>query len=466
MLTYSFANIGKIPLYEYLYRCIRRDIQSGRLRAGEKLPSKRALARNLGISTITVEGAYGQLTAEGYCQSVPKKGFFVAAGVEKELPVMKVKAVNRPIIKNTEPKSWRFDFVADTVCSDDFPFTIWTRLLRQVVNEKADALLKRSPGFGIRELREAIAKHLQNFRGLVAVPEQIIIGAGTEYLYSLLVQVLGRDKRYCVENPGYDRIRKIYESNGAECVLADMDDQGIKLAAIEAKQADIIHISPSHHFPTGIIMPVNRRYELLGWASSGENRYIIEDDYDSEFRMSGKPIPTMMGIDVSGRVIYMNTFSKSLTPTIRISYMVLPPELVNLFYKKIGFYSCTVSNFEQYTLAKFLEGGHFERHINRMRNIYRKRRAKLLELLQPYEKSGRIDIIERGSGLHFLLRIHTKLSNDSIIAKLAKRGIHIRALADYYADENPAAQHVFVVNYSGIAAEDLKAGLFADIADC
>ena len=162
----------------------------------------------------------------------------------------------------------------------------------------------------------------------------------------------------------------------------------------------------------------------------------------------------------------MNTFSKSLTPTIRISYMVLPPELVNLFYKKIGFYSCTVSNFEQYTLAKFLEGGHFERHINRMRNIYRKRRAKLLELLQPYEKSGRIDIIERGSGLHFLLRIHTKLSNDSIIAKLAKRGIHIRALADYYADENPAAQHVFVVNYSGIAAEDLKAGLFADIADC
>ena len=157
-------------------------------------------------------------------------------------------------------------------------------------------------------------------------------------------------------------------------------------------------------------MPVNRRYELLGWASSGENRYIIEDDYDSEFRMSGKPIPTMMGIDVSGRVIYMNTFSKSLTPTIRISYMVLPPELVNLFYKKIGFYSCTVSNFEQYTLAKFLEGGHFERHINRMRNIYRKRRAKLLELLQPYEKSGRIDIIERGSGLHFLLRIHTKFN--------------------------------------------------------
>ena len=458
MLTYSLENTGNIPLYEYIYQCIKQDIQEGRLKPGEKLPSKRTLAGNLGVSTITIEGAYGQLIAEGYCQSVPKRGFFVAEGIQQRKKYKRpLKVAASAEISQEEPETqWKIDFSANSMKSEDFPFAIWTRLLRRVVNEEADALTRRSPGFGVYALREAIAEHLQSFRGLDVLPEQIIVGAGTELLYSFLVQVFGRDKRYCIENPGYDRLKKIYVSNGAECVCAGMDENGIEPSAVLKAGADILHISPAHHYPTGITMPVSRRYELLGWASSKAGRYIIEDDYDSEFRMTGKPIPTLMSIDVDGRVIYMNTFSKSLTPTIRISYMVLPMELVGVFKEKIGFYTCTVSNFEQYTLAKFMKEGHFERHINRMRNVYRKRREELLELFRPYEKAGKLQIIERGSGLHFMIRFISDKTDREILKDLRGRGINISPLSDYYMGDTDLHEPIFIINYSCISIGDMN----------
>lgn len=450
MLTYSFEKTGKKPLYEYLYECIRQDILTGRLQAGEKLPSKRSLARNLGVSTITVEGAYGQLAAEGYCQSQPRRGFFVAdvlrsTAVEtvKPLPKMTARAT-------TEKKEWFADFASNGVQKDLFPFDTWTRLLRKVVAEDAEALLSKSPSFGVTMLRQAIAGHLRSFRGLVVSPEQIVIGAGTEYLYNLLVQFFGRDKRFAVENPGYDRIRKIYAACGADCTSADMDAQGVKPGELTAREVQILHISPSHHFPTGIIMPVSRRYELLGWAATAAGRYIIEDDYDSEFRLTGRPIPTMMGIDVSGCVIYMNTFSKSLTPTIRISYMVLPQELVIPFRKKLGFYSCTVSNFEQYTLARFIRDGYFEKHINRMRNFYRRKRETLLFMLKQSPEAKQMEIIEHGSGLHFLVRLALTMSDVQFCEKLATCGIRLHALSEYYEGEPAECRHTFVLNYSGV----------------
>ena len=462
MLTYSFENIGKTPLYEHLYRCIRDDILAGRLAPGEKLPSKRALAWNLGLSTITVEGAYDQLTAEGYCYALPKRGFFVTETlIERQTP-----CVPQPLkTPKPEPKpwKWRVDFTANAVRAEDFPFTIWTRLLRQVVSDASGDLMKRSPSGGVFELREAIAEHLRSFRGLAVTPEQIGVGAGTEYRYSLLVKFLGRDKRFCVENPGYDRVKKVYASNGAVCVSAGMDAQGVLLDEVEKQQTDILHISPSHHFPTGIIMPVSRRYELLSWANRSPHRRIIEDDYDSEFRMTGRPIPTLMSIDASGRVIYMNTFSKSITPTIRISYMVLPTDMVRPFHEKVGFYSCTVSNFEQYTLARFIKGGYFEKHINRMRNIYRHRRETLLEHLRTPENAKRLSIIERGSGLHFLVRFHTEKSEEDIMRRLEAKGIHIRPLSVYYEGDHPAAHHVFVLNYSSLDVSVLDKDLFSGI---
>ncbi|SFT33282.1 GntR family transcriptional regulator / MocR family aminotransferase [Selenomonas sp. GACV-9] len=456
MLTYSFEQAGDKPLYEYLYECIRDDILSGRLQAGEKLPSKRALARNLGVSTITIEGAYGQLTAEGYCQSAPRRGFFVSNVVPRAKAEPQVLPEKQTVDRSAEKKQWLADFTANSVPAKLFPFDLWTRLLRKVISEDADSLLARSESFGVMPLRQAIADHLRSFRGLSVQPEQIVIGAGTEYLYHLLVQFFGRDRRFCVENPGYDRIRKVYMASGADCVLANMDEQGVRPEDLTRQQAQILHISPSHHFPTGIIMPVSRRYELLGWAAAAPDRYIIEDDYDSEFRLTGRPIPTMMGIDVSDRVIYINTFSKSLTPTIRISYMVLPKELVAPFREKLGFYSCTVSNFEQYTLARFIQDGYFEKHINRMRNFYRRKRERLLALLKGPAAAGKLTIIEHGSGLHFLLRLALSESDAAFGAKLAAQGLRLRPLAAYYEGSPEHCQHLFVLNYSGVTDDVLE----------
>ena len=460
MLTYPLEQAGDMPLYEYLYDCIRKDILSGRLQAGEKLPSKRGLAAHLGISTITVEGAYGQLMAEGYCQSAPRRGFFVSAvqslSVEKTDLLAKAKAET----PKAKPE-WLADFVSNSISPELFPFATWTRLLRRVVAEDAESLLARSPGFGVLPLRQAIADHLRSFRGLKVSAEQIVIGAGTEYLYNLLVQFLGRDKRFCVENPGYERVRKIYEACGADYVLAAMDAKGVRLEELERLQAQVLHISPSHHFPTGIIMPVSRRYELLGWAAARSERYIIEDDYDSEFRLTGRPIPTVMGIDVSDRVIYMNTFSKSLTPTIRISYMVLPEKLVEPFKEKLGFYSCTVSNFEQYTLAKFIGEGYFEKHINRMRAYYRRKREELLGLLKASPAAKKLKVIEHGSGLHFLLQFDLSIADNLLQQKFMAEKIHMKPLADYYEGEPLSCPHTFVLNYSGVPAEKLEAAVAA-----
>ena len=238
------------------------------------------------------------------------------------------------------------------------------------------------PCGGILELRQAIARYLRAFRGMQVQPEQILVGAGTEYLHSLLIQLLGNDLVYGVENPGYHKIARIYERMKVPYENIRLDTQGVEIRDLEEKQVDIIHTSPSHHFPTGIVMPVSRRYELLGWASKNPDHYIIEDDYDSELRLGGKPFPTLQSIDISDKVIYMNTFTKTLASTVRISYMVLPPSLAERFYRELSFYSCTVSNFEQYTLAQFMENGSFEKHINRLRNYYQNKRDAILKAFE------------------------------------------------------------------------------------
>ena len=491
MLTYSFEHLDGIPLYEHLYHCIRQDIETGALKPGEKLPSKRALARHLGISTITVEGAYGQLVAEGYCTSQPKRGYYVTAALPAKLGVRSQSAGGFPsettqckLLKVSEGKSpssrsdmkargltmgegasfhFDIDFAEGGGKAENFPFSLWTKLLRRVVAEEAGALLSRSPGQGVLALREAIAAHLLRFRGLAVAPEQIVVGAGTEYLYGLLVQFFGRSRRFCVENPGYGRIQRIYESCGARCLLAGLDDAGVVPGELVRQGAEIVHISPSHHYPTGLIMPISRRYELLGWAAKDAGRFIIEDDYDSEFRLTGRPIPTLMGIDATGCVLYMNTFSKSLTPTIRISYLVLPERLVAPFREKLGFYSCTVSNFEQYTLARFLAEGHFERHIHRMRTLYRRRRESILSLLRNAPFAKNLDIKEQGSGLHFLVRFRAAGETVAIERKLADAGIRMRPLAACYmaeANETPRLpeelQGVFVLDYSSVGEAQMR----------
>ena len=446
MLTYELKKSPGVPLYEALYRCIRGDILCGKLKSGDKLPSKRALAENLEISKITVETAYNQLLAEGYIRSQEKVGYFVEA-VERAAPAA---PASKP--QGRETPAPGLDLTANG--TEQFPFSIWSKLQREVMLDYGEKLLLPLHNQGIPELRQAIAAHLAAFRGMTVEPENILIGAGTDFLYNLLIQLLGREKIYAVEEPGYGKIRKIYAAGGVKCLSATMDSRGVRPDGLAG--ADILHISPSHHFPTGIVTPVSRRQELLAWAKEGE-RWIIEDDYDTEFRFDAHPKPAMQSLDGS-RVIYMNSFSKTLAPSIRISYMVLPRALMATFQEKLGFYSCTVPSFEQYTLARFLDRGYFEKHINRMRKFYKNRRNRVVSALENCVFADKLTILEQDAGLHFLLQVDTQLSDRELIARLEQAGIRIHALSSYYHDRSEDL-HCLVVNYSGLKEEALEEAL-------
>ena len=433
-------------MYEALYRCIRADILSGRLAPNQKLPSKRALCANLKVSKITVEGAYSQLLSEGYIRSREKVGYFVEA-VERTEP--------KPICHSQPPEAPDTSLDLTGNGPVRFPFSVWSKLQRQVLLDLGEQLLLPLHNQGLWELRQAIAVHLTAFRGMHVDPQNILIGAGTDFLYNLLIQLLGRDKLYAAEEPGYDKIRKIYAAGGVSCIGVPLDEQGVQIPCLS--QAQVLHISPAHHFPTGLVTPLSRRLELLNWLWAQPDRWIIEDDYDSEFRFSAHPLPTMYSLDPRGRVIYMNTFSKTLAPTIRISYMVLPGDLMEQFRQQLSFYSCTVSSFEQHTLARFLSQGHFEKHINRMRKFYKTRRNRVLNAIQSCPLASRLTILEENAGLHFLVKVNTRLSDQELQDRLSQDQIRIRTLSSYY--HGPLAKehtHCLIVNYSGLTDQQLE----------
>ena len=455
MFTYTFNS--EKPLYIQLYDFIKSDIIDGRLKTNEKLPSKRSAAKNLGVSVITVENAYSDLQGEGYIYSMPKKGFFVSK-IQAIYPTSEKPDSG---IDNEEHRAeYKYDFSSNGIISDNFPFSIWARLMRATFNRSQKSLMLPSPPGGVPELREAICLHLKQFRNMDVSAEQVFIGAGTEYLYSLIVQLLGKDKTFALQNPGYSKISKIYNSIGVKCVFIGEDTQGIDISELLKSDAEIVHISPSHHFPSGTVMSAARRHELLSLANEDENRFIIEDDYDSEFRLSGRPLPSLQSLDKSGKVIYVNTFTKSLAPTIRISYMVLPKPLAAKFYKELGFYSCTVSTFEQYTLASFISEGYFEKHINRMRNYYKKTRDSLLKEIQCSDLNEISAVSEEEAGLHFLLKLKTGLKDEEIKKKAKQKSLNLSFLSEYYlCDKESAPEHTLVMNYSAIKREDIKAAV-------
>lgn len=469
MLTYNLTATGSDSLYESLYKCIKNDILQGKLCAGEKLPSKRSFAKNLGISVITVENAYGQLSDEGYIYSMPKRGFYVSDIDMVANPDTGAKtSADANLFDDSASiacSPYFADFSSNQTDSEIFPFTIWTKTVRSVLNDNRIQLMINPPCGGILPLRNAIVRYLGDFRGMKVAPHQIIIGAGTEYLYGLLIQLLGKDLIYGVENPGYHKIGKICKSMDVSYRHVDLDENGVSIHELEEKKIDIIHTSPSHHFPTGIVMPVSRRYELLGWAAKKKQHYIIEDDYDSELRLSGKPFPTLQSIDVSGKVIYMNTFTKTLASTVRISYMVLPEDLAKRFYSELSFYSCTVSNFEQYTLAQFMENGSFEKHINRLRNYYQNKRDAILKELKSGSIGKYITIQEEEAGVHFLMHIQSDCTEAEIVEKAKAGGVKLDPLSRYYikntekheqnGQENPY-ENTYVMNYSSVNMENIK----------
>ncbi|MBQ9346054.1 MAG: PLP-dependent aminotransferase family protein, partial [Oscillibacter sp.] len=318
-------------------------------------------------------------------------------------------------------------------------------------------LLAVPPPQGVERLRHAIAADLRAYRGMAAEAEQIVVGAGAEYLYILLAQLLGPCAVIALEDPGYPKIRLVYQKCGAKCVSVPMDRQGVRMEALARSGATAAHISPAHHYPTGVVTPIGRRHALLRWAADGQggNRWIIEDDYDSEFRSAGRPLPAMGSIDTAGRVVYMNTFSQTISPALRIGYMVLPPRLVETYRRELGFYACTVPALEQHVLARFLEEGTYQRHLSRMRKEYRTRRAAALDAFRRCPFADRIQIVEQGAGLHFLLRLDTREPDETLLRRGEELGVRLRFLSQFAAVPREDFAHTLVVNYAPLPPDRL-----------
>lgn len=360
-MKYSINEKGSKFAYMQIYEQIKRDIVSGALAFGSKLPSKRLLCEETGVSVITVEHAYSILCDEGYIEAKERSGYFV---IYKESDFISTADTHLESYKTTA-KSKKVE------C--DFPFSTLAKTVRKVLSDKESEILKKSHSQGLEELRTAIAKYLFRSLGIDADAEQIVIGAGAEYLYSLLLQLLGKERIFALENPSYEKIRQVYTANGVETDMLSLGKNGIKTAELEKTRATVLHITPFNSFPSEVTASVSKRHEYLRWAEKREG-YIIEDNYAAELTVSKKNEDTVFALSKSGRVIYLNTFSETIAPSMRVGYMVLPKSLLSDFKEKLGFYSCTVPVLDQYVITELIESGNFERHINRVRRAKRKAR--------------------------------------------------------------------------------------------
>ena len=550
MLTYDMSLRGDEPLYEFMYESIAADIRAGKLPASKKLPSKRALAKHLGVSLITVESAFSQLIAEGYIRSVERKGYYVCdlpqidggvhagvrmhagqsalpaadigvraflvdaartgvgAGAGAALPATRadmmlpafagageaavvsasdtlgasgvVSAFAAPgalndavracsaatrksmqeIFFDTPSQNIEFDLHGGSL-SSAFPFDAWARCLREALSRESESDLSdtKSP-LGTLRLRQVLADYLREYRGMDVLPQQIVVGAGAQYLYGMIIQLLNEVRGSChvaIENPGYPRLEKIYRVNRVPVSYIPMDEQGIRMDLLATSGANVVHITPSHQFPTGLVTSVPRRYEILRWAAQDPNRFIVEDDYDCEFRLAGKPISPLQRLDAQGQVIYTNTFTKSLGGAFRIGYMVLPLRLAQRFERDLGFYSCSVSAVDQLALARFIESGAYERHVNRLRTQYRALRDALVDELSASALAPRISIASQDSGIHFLLGVTSDCSGEELAARAACEGVAIQALQNFYQGNAPEEQEVrwLVAGYSSLDASQV-----------
>lgn len=443
------------PLYQQLYDSLAGQIRDGRLRTGERLPGKRTLAAQLAVAVNTVDTAYQMLVAEGYLEARPKSGFFVLAYTDA-LPQPPA-PVPVQAGEEAEPPPVPFDLSTGSVDTALFPFRTWGRIQKELLYAGSE-LLCHGHRQGDRELRRELAEYLRSYRGVVCAPEQIVVGAGVEYLLGLLAQLL-RGGVAAVENPGYDRPRTILENSGVPCRCVDIDGGGLSPAGLEESGANLCYVTPSHHFPTAVTMPVGRRAQLLRWAAARPGRYILEDDYDAEFRFDMRPVPSLQGMaGPSGPVVYLCTFSKSLAPSIRIACMVLPLELLERYRAAFGSYASTVSRFEQHTLRRFLEEGYFARHLARMRGAYKSRMERLVRELEAAFGRDRLRLQGRHTGLHLLLTLLDGPGEEAMVSSALAAGVRLRGLGGYYMERRERCPaNTVVLGYASLKDEEIPA---------
>ena len=462
---------AKAPLYEKIYEYIKNEIVDGKISKGEKLPSTRLLAKNLSVSRSTVELAYDQLLAEGYIEAEPYRGYFVC-DIEA---LYQLEQRNHMQEKLQAGQDWQpgwkteikhgagsskqkeIDFSPYTIDTQNFPYNVWRKLHRNVLLDDREEILLSGDGQGDHELRMAIADYLHQARGVNCVAEQIIIGAGNEYLELLLAQVLGEKKTVLMDDPTYLQAYRTFSNMGYLVKNIPAEQGSMPIEAVRRENADILYVMPSHQFPLGTVMPLKQRLELLKWASEKEGRYLIEDDHDSEYRYKGKPIPALQSIDHEEKVIYLGTFSKSIAPSLRISYMVLPQHLLKNYQSYCGFYSTTVSKIQQEVLCGFIRGGYFGRHLNKMRGIYKNKHDFLVSELKkrPWVEN----IAGDNAGLHVLVQVDTQMSEEELCERAAEQGIHLMGISEHYIHKPPVSKPVILLGYGKPDEKKILEGL-------
>lgn len=452
MLTLSLEADSSVPLYEQLYLHIRQAIVDDTLTTGTKLPSKRKLGEFLDVSQTTVELAYAQLLAEGYIESLPRKGFYVLP--QEELYVRRGSSVIEPL---PVKKTYEFDLYPSQIDTTAFPFERWRRHLKQVVSEEHHDLLSLGSVQGDFVLRQEIATYLYHSRGVHCSPEQIVVGSGTEQLLPQLLELLPDTTTFGIEDPGYPLTRQLFAHQRRTFIPIPVDESGVRVDLVEQASIDALYVTPAHQFPTGTILSVSRRQRLLNWASERQT-YVIEDDYDSEFRYSGKPIPSLQSMDQNERVVYLSTFSKSLMPSLRIGYMVLPPPLLNRYRERYRHFTCSVPRFEQHTLAEFMATGDFEKHLNRMRKTYRRKLEIIIAAFKPYEPV--VSVTGASAGLHVVLSVHTSATSEELKRLAETSNIRINAMTDYRIESSDTIPQ-FLFGFAALSEETLPAAVSA-----
>ena len=526
MLSYDMGERGNASRYDYLYRCIRHDIAHGNILPDEKLPSKRALARNLGVSVITVEAAYAQLIAEGYVRAEERRGYFAcelspvarggrqggarnrgnartggvsggaagqrgfasegatgrhAASPDSDAAQSPAASSARRLASLRFPAHTLGDFPFSDSAGDPmtfvpssgaaatalFPYQTWARVMRRTLTEESSATLAEAAlAAGSPRLRQAIASYLREYRGMEVPAERIVVAAGSQTLYQLIVQLLGRERTFATECPGYPLLGRIYGAQNVHCASIPLSAGGIDIAALRESGASVAHVMPAHQFPTGIVMSAACRRDLLNWSRTDEarafsaagprGRFIVEDDYDAEFRMSGRPIAPLSSVDVAGRVIYLNSFTKSLGAAFRIAYMALPEDLAVQFELNLGFYSNTVSPLEQLALARFIEQGHYERHVNRLRTHAKQLQDGLVRRVRESSLAEEVAFEGLDRGLYFSMRVR-RGAQARVAGALREAGVQLTDLGrgPLAWSDAQAGESVFAVNCESLDIERL-----------
>lgn len=448
------------PLYQQIEEYLKQEIQEGRLVAGMRLPSSRALSANLLVSRSTIETAYDQLVAEGYIEPVAYKGYYVCEIEGIYFQKAEYTKQNNPekteIKQRRKLQKYRYDFALNGIAPESFPTHTWKQLAKQVLSDSTEEIFAQGNPYGEDSFREAIAEYLYHARGVKCEKSQILVGAGNDYLLMVLATLFECNKKVAMENPTYLSAWYDLKHTGCSVCTVKSDEMGICIEELEKTGADVVYVMPSHQFPMGTVMPLKRRMELLRWADENQT-YIIEDDYDSEFRYKGKPIPALQGFDKNERVIYIGTFSKSIAPSIRISYMALPKKLMRYYQSRYPF-AVTISKVDQKIVELFLRNGHYERHLNRMRRLYKSKHDWILRWVKE-EMSEICSCFGEHAGIHLLLRFHNGISEDEAVERAKSAGIRVYGLSEFFVQEKKETEAVVLIGYATLTEEEIKQAL-------